>query len=470
MYNYFLAFAVMLTLLSSTGELCAKTQSPISLHPANPTYFLFRGKPTVLVTSAEHYGAVLNLDFDWSKYLRELKRCDLNYTRVFTGSYCENPEAFNIPHNTLAPSEGKSIAPWARSEQAGYAGGGNKFDLNKFNPEYFKRLKSFLKEAGRLGIVVEVTLFCPFYNDSMWKLSPMNTANNINNMPVISSQEAYNLQHSEIQLVQDKMTAEIVRQLNDFDNLFFEICNEPYFGGVTLDWQRHIATVIKETEAKLPKKHLIAQNIANNTLKVDSLDPQISIMNFHYAYPPVAIEQNRKYNLPIGCDETGFRGRGDSPYLEEGWEFMLAGGALYNNLDYSFTVTNPDGTAIIEPPTPGGGGKKIREGLSALKRFLFGFDFVKMQPDKSVTSDANLACRALSEPGKQYAVYVRGGSKTGVKLDLPKNTYKLRWSDPSTGKLLLAENIVHPGGTALLHSPEYASQHVALSVKASGAK
>ena len=37
---------------------------PISLHPDNPHYFLFRGKPTVLITSGEHYGAVLNLDFD----------------------------------------------------------------------------------------------------------------------------------------------------------------------------------------------------------------------------------------------------------------------------------------------------------------------------------------------------------------------------------------------------------------------
>ena len=37
---------------------------PISLHPDNPHYFLFNGKPTVLITSAEHYGSVLNLDFD----------------------------------------------------------------------------------------------------------------------------------------------------------------------------------------------------------------------------------------------------------------------------------------------------------------------------------------------------------------------------------------------------------------------
>ena len=39
------------------------------IHTDNPRYFLFRGEPTVLITSAEHYGAVLNADFDCVKYL-----------------------------------------------------------------------------------------------------------------------------------------------------------------------------------------------------------------------------------------------------------------------------------------------------------------------------------------------------------------------------------------------------------------
>src|SRR5262245_27080972 len=37
----------------------------LQLLPDNPHYFLFRGKPTVLIGSGEHYGAVLNGDFDY---------------------------------------------------------------------------------------------------------------------------------------------------------------------------------------------------------------------------------------------------------------------------------------------------------------------------------------------------------------------------------------------------------------------
>ena len=42
---------------------------PLRLYPENPHYFLFGGRPTVLVTSGEHYGAVLNQEFDYARYL-----------------------------------------------------------------------------------------------------------------------------------------------------------------------------------------------------------------------------------------------------------------------------------------------------------------------------------------------------------------------------------------------------------------
>ena len=44
------------------------------LHPENPHYFLFGGKPTVLITSGEHYGAVLNREFDYKRYLDTYER------------------------------------------------------------------------------------------------------------------------------------------------------------------------------------------------------------------------------------------------------------------------------------------------------------------------------------------------------------------------------------------------------------
>jgi hypothetical protein len=55
---------------------------PIKVHPSNPHYFLFKGQPTVLITSAEHYGAVINRDFDDVAYFDALKSYERTKEKV----------------------------------------------------------------------------------------------------------------------------------------------------------------------------------------------------------------------------------------------------------------------------------------------------------------------------------------------------------------------------------------------------
>jgi hypothetical protein len=147
---------------------------PIKLHPDNPRYFLFRGRPALLITSGEHYGAVLNRDFDYVRYLDVLKSHGFNLTRTFSGAYREVPGSFSITGNTLAPAPGRFLCPWPRGDTPGAADGGNKFDLGRWDPAYFDRLKDFVRQAGRRGIVVELVLFCTMYDEQVWQASPMN--------------------------------------------------------------------------------------------------------------------------------------------------------------------------------------------------------------------------------------------------------------------------------------------------------
>ena len=153
--------------------------APLSLHPENPHYFLWQGKPTILITSGEHYGAVVNRDFDFRKYLDTLAADGLNLTRLFVGTYYEKPGDFGIEANTLAPAPGRALVPWARSDTAGAADGGAKLDLSQWDPAYFERLRSFVGEAGKRGIVVEVVLFSSYYG-SGWPHAPLHAANNVN--------------------------------------------------------------------------------------------------------------------------------------------------------------------------------------------------------------------------------------------------------------------------------------------------
>jgi hypothetical protein len=443
----------------------AKRIRPIQLHPDNPHFFLWRGKPTVLITSGEHYGAVLNRAFDYKKYFKTLESYGFNLTRTFTGAYCEPIGAFKIQNNTLAPAKDQLICPWARSNISGYANGGNKFDLTKWNSTYFERLRNFVSEAGKRGVVVELVLFCPFYKDDMWKLSPMNAVNNINDIGKMERTEAYTLNHPRLLAEQDKMVRKIVKELRGFDNVYYEICNEPYFGGVTLEWQKHIAETIVKTEAKFKRKHLIAQNIANNSKKVVKPNPHVSIFNFHYAKPPKAVTENYGLNKAIGDDETGFAGSEPKPYRLEGWDFIIAGGAVYDNLDYSFTVGHEDGTAKIN--APGSGGPVLHKQLEILKDFINSFDFIKMKPDNSVIKGGipdKATARALVQIGHSYAIYIKGGNKAKLIVELPKGIYRVEWVDTKTGKVDKTETFQHDNGNRTLSSSKYVDD-IALRIR-----
>jgi hypothetical protein len=299
-------------------------------------------------------------------------------------------------------------------------------------------------------------MFCPFYNDEMWKLSPMNAANNVNGIGRMERTEVYTLKHPQLLAVQDAMVRRIVEELRDFDNVYYEICNEPYFGGVTLEWQAHIAETIAGTEADFENKHLIAQNIANKGKKITDPNPLVSIFNFHYAKPPNTIADNYGLNRVIGDDETGFAGSEPGPYRREGWDFIIAGGAVYDNLDYSFTVGSEDGTA--KNNAPGGGGPVLHRQLGILRDFVNSFDFVKMRPDNSVIKGGvpqNATARALLCEGRAYAIYVNGGTRADLVVALPAETYKAEWLNTKTGGIDKRQTFKHSGGPRLLSSPAY---------------
>jgi hypothetical protein len=418
----------------------------------------------------------------------------MNYTRIFAGSYVEPQGAFGIQRNTLAPAPGRFGAPWARSDQPGYAGGGNKFDLDRFSPDYLARLKDFIREAGQRGVVVELTLFCATYNEKQWSLHPLNPSNNVqslavpqwrslNTLPPRNSPEDARAA-SPVFAVQESLTRWLVRELNGFDNLFYEIQNEPWAdnhvpgevinpylldrqawpnaveipAAETVAWQRAIARVITDEESRLPNRHLIAQNVANFRLALNDGDlvPEASIVNFHYAYPEAA-EWNRGLNRVIGCDETGFAGKDDAHYRRQAWRFMFSGGALFNNLDYSFTVGHEDGGDAANQ-APGGGSPALRRQLKVLSDFLHGFDLARLYPDPLLVVRApGVVTHVLSQPGKAHAIYVQGRGPTTLVLNLAAGSWTAEWVSVEDGRVLQRETVATQVGEACaLASPDFA--------------
>lgn len=453
----------------------APAAEPIRLHRANPRYFEFRGKAVALITSGEHYGSVLNGAFDYRRYLSTLAADGLNYTRIFGGSYIEVPgRSFGIKRNNLAPEPGRFVAPWART--------GDKFDLGKWNPAFFARYRDFLAEASKLGIVVEVTLFSSYYQESHWEIGPFNPANNLNATEAIDWKKLHTLENGNILAWQEKYVRKLVSEAREFDNVIFEIQNEPWSDrgrlvsvvnpylrppardrypnsidvadALSTAWQARVAEWIGSEEANAPRKHLIAQNYCNFGFPVSQIVPGVSIVNFHYAFP-AAVQTNYGLGKAIGYDETGFLGQDDATYIRQAWAFLLAGGGLFNNLDYSFTVGHEDGTDN-SPNGPGGGGPGVRRQLGILSRLLNSMPLADVMPDShAVKHAAGVPAEVLSAPGGQYLMYFDGMGPMTVTLILPAGDYAGEWIDATAGRAVPRTRFRHSGGEKAVTTPGF---------------
>jgi len=325
---------------------------------------------------------------------------------------------------------------------------------------------------------VELVLFCTMYDENIWNASPMNDRNNINSIGDLARNEVYNGRDKNLLAAQEAVVRKLVTELNPFDNLYYEVCNEPYErGGLTKEWNDRIIAAIVETEASLSGKHLIAQGFPPASTAASDISPHVSILNFH-ATKPDAVRLNYPLNRVIAFDETGGADRSDRKYRTEGWNFILAGGGIYDHLDFSFTPEHEDGTAVPLPSgTPGGGGPELRRQLRILKEFIEGFNFIRMAPDNTIIEESRITgpaaggsetapkgtARALAAPGEVYAVYVHGGTRAELVLELPAGAYKAEWVNTKTGSTDKMETSVHAGGQWTLVSPAY-SEDIALRV------
>ena len=322
-------------------------------------------------------------------------------------------------------------------------------------------------------------------------MSALNPANNINTTDAIDWKQLNTLKNGNILQHQETYTRKIVREANTFDNVIFEIQNEPWSDRpvladvinpylrqpardtypnsvdfpdeLAMAWQARVSQWITTEESALPNHHLVAQNYSNFRASIRKLLPGVDVVNFHYAYPD-AVTLNYGLGKPIAYDETGFLGRDDDAYRRQAWNFMLSGGSAFDSLDYSFTVGHEDGS-YSEQNGPGGGSAVLRHQLQILSQFLQSFSLVALQPDtRTVKHAAGVTARVLSSVGKEYAVYLDGNGPAELTLELPPGNYSAEWLNVATGKIEQWEKFTHKDGGKVLQAPKFQSG-IALRLK-----
>jgi hypothetical protein len=452
--------------------------SPIRLHPANPKFFEFRAKPLILVTATEHYGAVMNRPFCCEPYLDDLVDKRMTLTRLFL--LFRELQSPRNPSSTCKPDSSDYITPFPRTGPGRATDGELKYDLDRWNPEYFERLHRFMSLASQHGIIVEVTLFSNMYHDTVWALNPFFHENNINNTPVMPWTDYITLRQPQLTGRQLAYARKIVEELNGYDNFLFEICNEP--GGKAdlpgspspaevNEWQLTIAHLIRSTEAHLPNQHLISGQEAftytpfTQTSTSSFRDLPLDVVNIHplpgttydrvtynmgdFMSKQLKLRALREYCLatyhepkPVNMDEDNIA----SQYMDpEGWTIhrkrawvTLMSGCHYDVIDFSINK-------YVEAGSPASQ-RHIRSWMRHLSEFMHSLDLVharplpgwlRAQPPHTIESvfavEGQDYCiyladeREIDEPG--YGEPISGS----ITVGLPDGAYEVACFLPCTG-------------------------------------
>lgn len=478
----------------------------LRIHPHNHKLFEFRGKPLVLLTASEHYGAVMNRPFKFERYLADAAEKRMTLTRLFM-LFRELQTAIN-PYSTCKPESPDYIAPFERSGPGRAHDGELKFDLDRPNPGFFDRLHRFLSLASGYGIIVEIVLLSNTYAPEVWKLNPLNADNNINGLEPIEWPEYLSQQHPKLFERQAAHVRRVVAETNRYDNVIYEICNEPG-GDVTGKashpsreavnaWLTALMGVVRETEAGLPNQHLIAgqeafsyaaneqgADLSFGALAYDvvNMHPALNLKYQGRTYAigdfmakQLTLRTIREFGLatyaearPLNQDEDNTA----SQYKDaEAWTIhrkrawtVLFNGGHYDYIDFSIINYCETGTPESQ--------RCIRSWFKYLSEFIHSLDLARARPLPELVeaAPASTVASVFGVPGEDYAIYLaderevasarglpdgdgldRGAGQpiSGfLALSLPPGHYRVAGFDPKTGQYAPGE-VPQAGGQVQL--------------------
>jgi len=177
----------LLLLVSFAVSLAAAepARGPLRPHPANPRYFTDGTGRAVYLTGSHTWTTIADMGpqdppprFDFDRFLSWLEGYGHNFIRLWTWDLVNwEPRGYREVRHNVRP------LPYARSGPGKALDGKPKFDLMRYDKEYFRRLESRVRAAGRRGFYVSVMLFEGWglqFSPGGWEAHPYHPENNVN--------------------------------------------------------------------------------------------------------------------------------------------------------------------------------------------------------------------------------------------------------------------------------------------------
>jgi len=413
-------------------------RGPLRLLTSNPRYFTDGSGRAIYLTGTHNWNNFQDTGhragpgdpppkFDYAGYLDFLEAHHHNFFRLWRW---ETPRWHDDKPVGLAHSEPH---PWVRSGPGLAADGKPKFDLTRFNPEYFQRMRERIQAAAARGMYVSVLLFEGWEMQFVdaWICHPYNPVNNINQVDADVNHDGraveYNTLHTSdmgkrVLGFQEAYVRKVIDTVNDLDNVLYEVCNES--GGFSTAWQYHMIGFVHDYEKSKPKQHPVGMSLqqpgGNNrelfNSPADWVSPGLGAPADNYLENPPA-----NFSGKVVVNDTDHLcGHlcGDNVWV---WKSFTRG------LNVLFMEE------LTPPPT---WHESARTGMGQTRRFAERINLAEMSPHDELASTQY----CLAKPGFEYLVFQPGGrGGFSVNLSDAKGQLAAEWFNVNTGK-------TEPGG------------------------
>jgi N-acyl-D-amino-acid deacylase len=422
----------------------SKNKGPLRISEKNPRYFTDNRGKAVYLTGSHTWNNLVEMTsaaspekFDYAGYLEWMKRYNHNFMRLWAW------ELLNWDTRGNSESEPRRLTvsphPWLRSGPGKALDGQLKFDLNRFDPDFFARLEERVRMADASGIYLAVMLFEGWglqFSPRAFENHPFHPANNINGINGDVNEDGSG--NDKALPIQEAYIKHVIDIINKYDNVLYEISNENH--PPSAEWQYHMINFIKDYEKKLPKQHPVGMTFqyrgGSNKVLFDSPADWIS-PNPEGGYrdnPPPADGSKVIIN-----DTDHLWGIGGN----QGWIWK----SFLRGLNTLFM--DPYDCKVLARSCFPDWLDTMRISLGHTRMVADHIDLLSMLPLPELASSSY----CLSNRGSEYLVYLPDTSEVTVNLEGTRGSFHVEWFNTGTGEFTKAGRI--KGGTKVtMKSPE----------------
>jgi hypothetical protein len=413
------------------------TRGPLRVSARNPRYFEDRSGNIIYLTGSHTWTNLQDISGEkWMRpisemggypaYLDRLARYPHNFFRLWVVEHAwdASSDARIAPH------------PWMRTGPGNARDGLPKFNLDRLNPDYFKRMRERIAEAQKRGIYVGVMLFDDWSteNGGAWEGHPFHRDNNVNGVDADLDKnglgvEFHTLKDKRILAYQEAYVRRVVETVNRFDNVLYEVANETTVIG-SKAWQYHFIRFLNKLQAEKRLRHPVGMTVAdtevNNAALFASAAQWISpgTQGGYQDDPPAA--EGKKVILSDTDHLWGVGG--DADWV---WKSFLRG-------------LNP---IYMDPLFEEAKHEAVRKAMGQTWRLAAKMNLAQMTPHPDLCSTGY----CLAAPGKEYLIYQLG--KGAFTVTLTAGAYEAEWLDPQADLLWPKQRIESSGGQETFTPP-----------------